>query len=188
MTTPQPADESTARGDLAEALLPEAAFLAMAVRDRDPADIAQRLAGLTRHELEALAVVLAAMVDPDRSTADALDWIDFDEQGRALETPPRSPRGAIRDLARDPERAATGPCYATAIRSLEGERLRLRGIDRTLAVRVGVTRGMSYADVACELGMDEDAVRRSWERIKRRAREDGLPVPQRPPGRGEVAS
>jgi hypothetical protein len=174
------AADATARGDLAEALLPDAAYLAMAVRDRDPADIAQRLAGLTRHELEALAVVLAALVDPDRSLREALGWIDFDEHGRPLDKLPNPGPYVIRNTARDPERGTTGPDYAAAIRGLEGEPLPMRGIDHTLAVEIGMRRGMTREAIAQELRMELAAVDRSWERIKGRRRAAGQHVPDEP--------
>jgi hypothetical protein len=161
-------NDATARADLAQELIREAAYLAMAVRDRDPADIAQRLRGLTRHELEALAVVLAAMVDPDRSVHQALGWIDFDEHGRPLEQAPRRDGRALRRVARDPEPSTAGPDYAAAVRALEGERIELRGIDRTLAVAVAARWGWTKARTAAVLGMTETAVGRSWERTKRR--------------------
>lgn len=163
-------DDARARGDLAQALIPDAAYLAVAVRDRDPADIAQRLAGLTRHELEALAVVLAAMVDPDRTLQDALGWITWDEYGRPLQdTPPRDWR-TVRQAARDPDTQTSGPDWVAAVRALEGEPVRLRGIDRTAAVELGMRRGRTMPDLAEQLGMSLDAVRRSWERIKARRR------------------
>lgn len=171
------ADDATARGDLAEALIPDAAFLAMAVRDRDPADVHQRLAGLTRHELEALTVVLAGLVDPDRSIQDALGWITFDEHGHALDTPHTSDQRPIRQVARDPDTKIPGADYAAALRGLEGERLPLRGVDRTLAVQIGMRRDMTREAVARELCTNSAdyaktlaAVKRTWERITARKR------------------
>lgn len=69
-------DDAAARGDLAEELVPEAVDLAMAVREESREEIAARVGGLSRHRLEALVVVLAAMVDPDRSVQDALGWLE----------------------------------------------------------------------------------------------------------------
>lgn len=163
--------DAAARGDLAEALVREAAFLAMAVRDRDPADIATRLAGLTRHELEALAVVLAAMVDPDRTMHDALGWIDFDEHGQPLEKTPRKDGRRIRNTVREPEPSrATGPDHVAVIRALEGEPIPLRKLDRTLAVASAARRGWTKAYTARVLGMTEEAVDRSWQRTRARRR------------------
>lgn len=163
--------DATERGDLAAALITDAAYLTMAVRDRDPADIAQRLAGLTRHELEALAVVLAAMVDPDRSVHQALGWIDFDEHGRPLEETPQKDGRRIRNAAREPEHStAIGPDWAAAVRALEGEPIPLRKLDRTLAVEIATRRGWTKERTARVLGMTETAVDRSWQRTRARHR------------------
>lgn len=190
VTTPRPVDKATARGDLMEALIPDAAYLAVAVRDRDPADIAARLAGLSRYELEALAVLLAGMVDPGRSVADLLGWIDFDEHGRPLGGQASRAELPLHRKAREPRPPGIGPDHAAALRVLEGERLELRAQDRALAVRMAVMRGWTDEEIAAALGMTVAAVQQAWNRIKQAAREAGLSVPRRPdrPGRNEVAS
>lgn len=161
--------DATARADLAQALIPEAAYLAMAVRDRDPADIAQCLAGLTRHQLEALAVVLAAMVDPERTLQDALGWIDFDEHGQPLEEAPRRDGRRIRNAVREPHPSeAVGPDYAAALRALEGEPIELRQADRALAVTIAIRRGRTKKETADVLGMSEGAVGKAWLRSQNR--------------------
>lgn len=166
-----PTDGATARGDLAQALVPEAAFLAMAVRDRDPAEIAHYLNGLTRHRLEALAVVLAAMVDPDRSLKEALAWVDFDEHGQPLEPTPCRDFRLIRNAAREPAQSqAVGPDYAAVIRALEGERITLRPADRALAVTIAIRRGWTKERTAAALGVSEGAVGKAWLRAKARRR------------------
>jgi transposase len=48
-----------------------------------------------------------------------------------------------------------------------------------MAVEVGYRRGMLKKVIAERLGMSEDAVDRSWDRIKQRARAAGQPVPVR---------
>lgn len=189
--TPPPADDATTRADLAQALIPEAAYLAMAVRDRDPNEIATRLNGLTRHRLEALAVVLAAMVDPDRSLKEALAWVDFDEHGRPLQPEPCRDFRLIRNAAREPaQSAAIGPDYAAALRALEGEPITLRKLDRALAVELAARRGWTTPQIAAALDMTETAVDRAWQRVKDRARANGRPVPRRPiaPSRTEAAA
>lgn len=183
------AGEATARGDLIEALIPEAAFLAIAVRERDRGDIAARLAGLSRHELEALAVLLAAMVDAERPMSDLLGWIDFNEHGEPLGGQRSRASVALREKAREPQRVSVQPDYAAVLRVLEGERLELRAVDRALAVRMGVMRGWSDERVAEVLGMTVAAVQQAWIRIRERARRDGLPVPVRPArGVGDAAA
>lgn len=170
------------RGDLVESLLPEAAGLVVAVREEAQEQIADRLQGLGRHELEALAVVLAALVDPDRTVKDALGWVDFDEHGQPLAPLGKSKR-AVRSLARrgSVDRARRVDMVAVE-RSLRGERFDLTSFERTAAVDLGIRCGMSYDDVADRLGMTRDAVKRSWERSKKSARENGQYVPLQPVG------
>jgi hypothetical protein len=60
------------RGDLAEALVPVATRLAGAVRDGDPHAVACLLAKVPAAAKDDLAVVLAAMVDVDRTPRELL--------------------------------------------------------------------------------------------------------------------
>lgn len=170
------------RGDLVEALLPEAAGLAVAVREEGQEQIASRLHGLGRHELEALAVVLAAMVDPDRRLKDALSWIDFDENGDPLEPMKHSNRTVRSLVRRGAVDRAKGVDMVAVERTLKGERFDLTSFERTAAIDLGLRWGMSYDDVAERLGMTKDAVKRSWERSKKSARENGRYVPLQPVG------
>ncbi|MEU1908435.1 hypothetical protein [Streptomyces hygroscopicus] len=170
------------RGDLAEALLPEAAGLAVAVREETQEQIAARLHGLGRHELEALAVVLAALIDPDRRLKDALAWIDFDEHGNPLEATRQGNR-TVGSLARYRIEDRTKGVDVVAVeRALSGERFDLNQHERTFGVDLGIRRGMSYDDVADRLGMTREAVQRSWDRSKKRARANGQYVPLQPVG------
>jgi hypothetical protein len=59
---------------LAEDLVPIAAELVGTVRDYGPDDVAAVLARVPGGRYDALAVVLAAMVDADRTPAELLDW------------------------------------------------------------------------------------------------------------------
>ncbi|SNR32795.1 hypothetical protein [Blastococcus mobilis] len=59
---------------LAEDLVPIAAELVGTVRDYGPDDVAAILAPLSPGHLYRLAIVLAAMVDPDARPADLLAW------------------------------------------------------------------------------------------------------------------
>ena len=171
------------RGDMVEALMPEAAGLVVDVHEGSADDIKTRLSGLTRHELEALAVVLAAIADPDRPLKDALAWVTFDEHGHRV-APSQTTRTdkAVRDLAPEILRNTAGVDVVAVNRALtsEGAGLPLNRDERRLAIEVGLRRGMAYELVAKRLGMDVEAVKRSWERIKSRARAAGQPVPQRP--------
>ena len=167
------------RGDLIEALLPDAAGLACAVREETREEIAARLAGMSRRELEATAVILAAMVDPDRGLKDAFAWIDFDEHGAPLEPAKPGKRAqTVRSIVRVGEvDRRRGVDLVAVERALTGAPVALTGPERTAAVDMGIRRGLAYETVADVLGMKPEAVQRSWERSKRRARAEGRPVP-----------
>lgn len=64
------------RDELAVWAKQEAAMFAFAVRDVSPADNWIRLAFLSRVELQALTVALAAMVPVDRTAAELTAWTD----------------------------------------------------------------------------------------------------------------
>lgn len=168
------------RGDLAQHLLLEGMGLAVAVREEPREKLADRLRGLSRHELESLAIVLAALINPDQPVREALAWVDFDEYGRHDPFAFRS-QATIRQAApRDAISLGEVVDEIKVRRVLEGEQHRLTASERALGVRIGMQRGLSYEEVAGLLGMKVDAVNRSWHRTRRRAREAGLPVPERP--------
>lgn len=173
-----------ARGDLAQALIPHATGLAVAVREETRPEIRARLAGLSRTELEGLAVVLAAMVDPERPLKEALGWVDFDEYGDPVpdreRSRPRSER-TIREAApRGAVDARVGVDTVAVDRALAGGEVPLNQWERTAAVSRGLLKGLGYDLVAERLGMERDAVQRSWERYKQREREAGRAVPDVP--------
>lgn len=64
MTVPTPLEQANDR--LVQSMLPTAAALTCAVADRDREEVARVLTGLDTKSLHALAVVLAAHVDPDK--------------------------------------------------------------------------------------------------------------------------
>lgn len=171
------------RGDMVEALLPEAAGLVVDVHEGSADDIKTRLAGLTRHELEAVVVIVAALADPDVGIREALAWVNFDENGNRLYPSDltRSQK-AVRDLAPALRRQMSGVDVVAVNRALSGRDrgVALSQVERRMAIEVGLVRGMSYELVAARLAMEVEAVKRTWERIKARAREEGVPVPSRP--------
>jgi hypothetical protein len=174
------------RGDMVEALMPEAAGLVVDVHEGSADDIRNRLSGLSRHELEALAVVLAAIADPDRTMTDALAWVTFDEHGEGI--PPswttRSEK-AVRDLAPQMRRDVAGVDLVAVNRAIASDSrgtVALTREERRLAIEVGLRRGLAYDVLAARLGMDPAVLKRSWERIKARARAEGRPVPVRGTG------
>jgi hypothetical protein len=76
---------ATTRGDLAEALIPAAAALVGAVHDGGKVEVQRVLDVIAPENLPAFAVVLAALVDPEKSIADLLEWVTFDEHEQAAE-------------------------------------------------------------------------------------------------------
>lgn len=66
----------TSADQLAEHAKADAVALAVLVRDEDPRVVFGALAHYTHEQLAVLAVALAAMVPPDRSTADLLAWLE----------------------------------------------------------------------------------------------------------------
>lgn len=172
------------RGDMVEALLPEAAGLVVDVHEGSADDIRTRLHGLTRHELEGLAVVLAALANPDHGLKDALGWIDFDENGDRLRHKPRC-MYSVRDVVPVVRQKRQDVDMAAVERALSpGARVPLNMAERRLAVEVGIRRGLSYDDLSERLGMGREAVKRAWERAKCRARAEGRRLP--PVAVGEI--
>lgn len=76
--------EQSRLGEFAERLVPVAASLVGVVRDEDRDGVTRFLSRLTHHERDALLVILAALVPDDRSPADLLDWVTWDEHGHPL--------------------------------------------------------------------------------------------------------
>ncbi len=74
------------RDALVDACVPLAAELVCVTRDEGPDAVAEVLARVPDGRLDALAVVLAAMVNPDSSIGDLLAWTDW------TPPPPRTPR------------------------------------------------------------------------------------------------
>jgi hypothetical protein len=70
---------------LTDELLPIAAELIGCVHDYGPAEVAAVLASVPDGRHDALAVVLAAMVDPDATPASLLAWLEQPVQSRTYE-------------------------------------------------------------------------------------------------------
>ncbi|MFF1284365.1 hypothetical protein ACFVY4_26935 [Streptomyces sp. NPDC058299] len=171
------------RGDLVEELLPLAAHLACLIRgDGGREDIEAAVTDLTATEQTALIVTLAGLVDPDTPLADALGYLTWDENGHPV-PPVRRDHRTIRTLATRYRTLQTSPYVdmASVIRCLHGERLVLSRPERTAAIEYGArSMGLPFDVIAQRLGMDFKAVKRSWERIKRKARRRGEKWPEAP--------
>jgi len=178
------------RGDLVEALLPDAAGLVVAVREETQEQIPARLRGLSRHELEVVAVVLAAIADPDRGLREAFAWINFDEHGEPLKYPSKATR-TVREVpsaALPHTRGRSGVDEVAVERALHGDPQPLNERERALGVDRGIRRGMTYDDVAERLGMTRGAVMQAWDRTKRKARAEGRYVPTQQVGEISTAA
>jgi hypothetical protein len=173
------------RGDMAQALLPEAAGMIVDVHEGSADDVKKRLSGLTRHELEGMAVLLAALADPERGVREALAWVNFDENGNRISPSEQSGvEKPLRDVSPKLRRQLAGVDVVAVHRALAGagQPVPLTVSERRMAIEVGHRRGMPRAAIAQRLGMTEDAVSRTWERVKERARKAGDPVPVRGDG------
>lgn len=176
------------RGDLVEALLPDAAGLVVAVREETRDQITARLRGMSRYELEVVAVILAAIADPDRGLREAFAWINFDEHGEPLERRSSATR-TVREVpstALPHTKGRSGIDEVAVERALHGDPQPLNERERALAVDRGIRRGMTYDLLAERLGMTRGAVMQAWDRAKRKARAEGRFVPKDPVG--EIAA
>jgi DNA-binding CsgD family transcriptional regulator len=176
------------RADLVEALLPDAAGLVCAVREETREQITARLRGLSRHELEVVAVVLAALADPDQSLRESFGWINFDEHGAPLERRSSATR-TVREVpstALPHTKGRSGVDEVAVERALHGDPQPLNASERSLAVDRGIRRGLSYDLVAERLGMKREAVEQAWGRAKRKAHAEGRHVPKQQVG--EIAT
>ncbi|WP_098007797.1 hypothetical protein [Streptomyces sp. sk226] len=146
------------RGDLAEAMLPVAAHLAVLVHgDGGPEDVAAVLGGLDDTQRTTLIVVLAGLVDPDQSMGKMLGWLDRTEHG-ALTVPNWGDTTPLRDLVPDEpvdddyvdmvavrlylkgaQAVVTDTEFLVVLEHAEAQEVSLRELDR----RLGVARGVN---------------------------------------------
>ncbi|GAB2467882.1 hypothetical protein GCM10027187_40050 [Streptosporangium sandarakinum] len=97
------------REHLARHLLQVAMHLACMVRDEAPEDVAAYLAALSPAEREHLPIILAALVDVDRTEEELLAWITWDAEGRALPGVAAVPAAAAAAVERPRPRALRLP-------------------------------------------------------------------------------
>jgi hypothetical protein len=137
------------RGDLAEAMLPVAANLAVLVHgDGGPEDVQDVLAGLTDVQRNALIVVLAGLVDPEQPVGKALGWLDYNEHG-ALTVPSWSEQRSVRDLAPESvDELADDYIDPIAVQKfVKGFRVDVSDAEFLAAVQQCVAMEMTLADV-----------------------------------------
>lgn len=137
------------RGDLAERLVPVAAELAARVRDEDRESLGEFLARYTRAERDALLIVVASMVDVDRTPAELLAHVTFDEFGQLLD-------GAAPVLPRCSPEPEAGPRLPVREQNLlTFAELRTQGLrPEQAALRMGKARrtGWRYEQALRERG------------------------------------
>jgi hypothetical protein len=138
------------RGDLAEAMLPVAAHLAILVHgDGGPEDVRDVIQGLTGTEKNALIVVLAGLVDPDQPVGKALGWLGFDEHGEMVVPTSWSERSSVRDLAPEATVEADDEYvdHNAVARFVRGFRVEVTDADFLAGVQQCAALGMSSADI-----------------------------------------
>ena len=137
------------RGDLAEAMLPVAANLAVLVHgDGGPEEVRDVLDGLDDAQRNALIVVLAGLVDPDRPMGTVLGWLDFNEHGQQI-VPNWDDQATLRAVADETEPADDwdGVDHVAIDRWLRGQRVTLNRAERVAAILEGLRRGLAYRDM-----------------------------------------
>ncbi|MFZ3475255.1 hypothetical protein ACODT3_42885 [Streptomyces sp. 4.24] len=175
------------RGDLAEKMLPVAGRLASIVRgDGGLQDVQHLLAGLGAQEQVALLVVLAGLVDPDTPVADALRWLEFNENGETIvpELPGWNQGVSLRDLGEElPVDTDPADLDEVAVaRALKGDRsVRLSRAERLKAILTGRKQGKSYIEMDALLGYRPGSANKAVLRACRAAEARGETLEVAPP-------
>lgn len=172
------------RGDLAERMLPVAGRLASIVRgDGGLQDVRQLIGGLGAQEQIALLVVLAGLVDPDTPVADALRWLDFNEDGARIvpELPVGNQSVSLRDLGEElPVDTDPADIDEVAVaRALKGDRtVPLSRAERLKAILAGRRQGKTYIEMDDLLGYRPGSANKAMLRACKaaEARGEGLKV------------
>ncbi|MFE3202158.1 hypothetical protein [Embleya sp. NPDC059237] len=162
---------------LIESLLPLAAQLIVLVHgDGGRSDIGEFLEGLSDDERWALLVVLAAMVNPDRSLGAALGWVTWDERADPGALGLADTR-RIRDVAQLPDEEP--PDDAELIdpqvleRSLGGEFAVATPLEQRAVVEAAAREGVRPLLVARGLDLDLKSTQKAIERARARLAKEG---------------
>lgn len=167
------------RGDMAEELLPTAAYLVTLVHgDGGPRDVHQLVARLSPAHKEALLIVLAGLVDPDQPMGQALRWLDFDESG-ALTVPPRDEATRVRDMAADPELGDPDEYVdeVAVAHYVKGKPVQLTKPERLAAVALAIKQGLSCLDLDAMHNLRKGDTSTFVSRMRKKHAEQGLPFP-----------
>ncbi|RSS82203.1 hypothetical protein EF919_39760, partial [Streptomyces sp. WAC02707] len=165
------------RGDLAEEMLPVAARLATIVQgDGGREDVAELLGQLNLVQTGALAVVLAGLVDPDRSLGALWGWLDFDEYGRPVE-PDQEDRRTLRQLADDTDPADVVDEVAVAAYA-RGRQVPVTDEERLQGIVRAVGFGTRYWEIDQAHGLYNGSTQRFVTRMRRQYEEQGRAFPE----------
>lgn len=171
------------RGGLVEEMLPVAANLAVLVHgEGGPEDIAQVLAGLDEGQKNALIVVLAGMVDPDRPVGKGLSWTAVTKNA-ALPMPAWLEQKPLRDHTTDTvnEMDAEFVDWAAVEKFMKGFRVEVTDADFLAAVKKGVAAGMSLPDVDLLRRWPPKTAENWVNRLRKRYRRAGREFPSLAP-------
>lgn len=166
-----------------EQVLPVAANLAVLVHgDGGPEDIAEVLAGLDEEQKNALIVVLAGMVDPDRPVGKGLSWTAVTKNA-ALPMPAWLEQKALRDHAVDAPEGLDAEFvdWAAVEKFVKGFRVEVTDADFLAAVQQCVAMGMSLGDVD-QLRRWRSKTAENWvNRLRKRYQRAGREFPSLAP-------
>lgn len=171
------------RGDLAEAMLPVAANLAMLVHgDGGPEDVQRVLGGLDPREMAAVVVVLAGLVDPEQPVRKALAWMNPAPAARSV------PRRPLRDIVasslptpaelEEARRNSADLSEDVVAGYLRGDPVEITPEERLAAIVRWVGYGHSCNGLDRVLGRASGYTQKFLDRERRRYHEQGRQFPE----------
>lgn len=167
------------RGDLAEAMLPVAANLAVLVHgDGGPEDVKAVLDGLDDVQKNALIVVLAGLVDPEQPVGKALGWLDVTRHG-ALSMPAWLEQRPLYDHVPEPVDVPDDD-YVDEVavqQYLRGMNADVTKRERLEAIVRGVRMGMDYPEFDAMYGLRKGSTSTFVSRQRKYLAKQGKPVP-----------
>jgi hypothetical protein len=169
------------RADLAERMLPIAANLAVLVHgEGGPEDVAEALAGLDDTEKNALIVVLAGLVDPDRPVGKSLSWTNV-TQHAALPVGSWMAQRSLRDHVPDTDSDLVPDDeyvdQAAVTKFVKGFHIDVSDPEFIVAVQRCAALGMNLVDVDALRRWPKKTAENRVNRIKKRYQRSGRPFP-----------
>lgn len=167
------------RGDMVEELLPQATNLVVLVHgDGGVRDVHQAIARLDAGQRDAMLVILAGLVDPDRPLSSALGWLDFTEEGE-LTVPPWQDTASVRDLVPEPELEddetfVDETAVQNYIKGIPGD---VSVVERLQAVVEAAAQGISYLELDERHGFKAGRTSTFISRLRKQYVADGKPFP-----------